>query len=155
MAIALTKAAVRKFQPCDASWSRVSALLPARGKITAAMARDAGCGFDDIVWIASAAARNDKAIERRLRHWMADCAARVLHIYERGYPTDSRVRDAIIVARDFADGKILAAASAAARAAAWDAARDAEKQWQFDLLIAWLSDEEPAPLELTPMKESA
>ena len=82
-------------------------------------------------------------IERELRLFAADCAEHVLWIYERDYPDDSRPRDAIQAARDYADGRIdaaardaaWAAARAAARAAAWaaagaaarDAARDAAR----------------------------
>lgn len=35
-----------------------------------------------------------------------------------------------------------------------DAAWDAEEQWQFDRLIAWLSDDEPADWQL-PERASA
>jgi hypothetical protein len=70
---------------------------------------------------------------RVARHFAADCAERVLPIYEHRYPADERPRRAIEAARMFADGKIDAAARAAAgdaaraaaRAAAWDAARAA------------------------------
>ena len=124
---ALTLAAVRKLAPCEGSYRRVSAILPKRGKIDAQQAVEAGCNLDDLVWVASAAARRDKEIERRVRHWIADCAVRVLHIYERDYPSDMRVRGAIIAARQFADGQIDAAARAAAMAAAWDATRDAAR----------------------------
>jgi hypothetical protein len=144
---ALTLAAVRKLGPCERSYLRVSAILPKRGKITARDAVEAGCNLDDLVWITSAVARNDKETERRLRHWLADCAARVLHIYERDYPNDVRVRGAIVAARQFADGQIGAAAWAAAWdaaraaswAAAWDAARDAARDaaWDAARNAAW------------------
>lgn len=52
-------------------------------KITAAQARKAGIPFDDILWAASSLARKDEDVERRLRFFMADCAAHVLHIYEK------------------------------------------------------------------------
>jgi hypothetical protein len=55
----------------------------------------------------------------------ADCAEHVLPIFERKHPKDQRPRLAIKAARDFANGKIDAAAWAAARDAAGDAARDA------------------------------
>jgi len=214
---AITIGQLDKLSPCSTDGKRVRAALravdstPGRA-FSAADARAAGCTFEDIVWVASAVALNDKAVKRRLRRWMADCAARVLHIYERDYPTDTRVRDAIQAARDFTDGKIdyaardaardaawaaaraaawaaardaaWAAARDAARDAAWDAARDAawdaardaardaawdaawdaardaawdaawaaEEAWQFDRLVAWLSDPEPAPLLLETTK---
>jgi len=74
-----------------------------------------------LVWAPSALARHDKDVERRLRLWMADCAARVLHIYERA-ETSEAPRNAIIAARQFARGEIDDAAWAAARDAAWGAA---------------------------------
>ena len=68
--------------------------------------------------------------ERTARLFACDCAERVLPIYERDYPGDMRPRDAIAVARRFANGEATsrelcaaeAAAGDAARAAAWDAA---------------------------------
>jgi hypothetical protein len=183
MALCLTIAELDKLRPCRLEGPRVRALLrklnnDAAHCFTAAEAQAAGCTLDDLVWAASAVARTDPEVERRLRHWIADCAARVLHIYERHYPNDSRPRDAIKAARHFADGKISAAARAAAwdaawaaawaardaaRAAAWDAARaaawaardaarasawDAEEQFQFDRLILWLAPVPPKPLRL-------
>jgi len=103
--------------------------------------------------------RWDDATERL---FAADCAARVLHLYERKYSADTRPRDAIVAARAFARGEIGAAARAAAwaaagaaagdaaRAAAWAAARAAagaaaraaaeaaERAWQNDRLLAYL-----------------
>jgi hypothetical protein len=214
----ITIAQLNKLSPCAESGRRVRAALRKfnadKGHcFTAAEAREAGCTFEDVVWAASAASLNDKGLERRLRHWMADCAARVLHIYERERPEDMRVRAAIQAAHDFADGRSDAAARAAAWAAAGDAARDAaraaawaaaraaawaaagdaawaaaraaawdaawaaaraaardaagdaaraaaraaaggaEEQWQFDQLIAWLSDPEPEPLALPALPE--
>lgn len=104
-------------------------------KIDAAKAKSAGVTFDDLVWVAAALSLEDEDIERRLRLWMADCAARVLHVYEKQAPTDMRVRQAIIVSRQFARGEVTDAA--------WDAAWDAEETWQFDHLVLWLSDDEP------------
>ena len=96
--------------------------------------------------------------DRTARLFAADCAERVLPIYERQQPVDERPRRAIEVARRFANGDATRdelnaagdaawaaardAARAAARAAAWDAAWaaardaardaawDAERQWQ-------------------------
>ena len=61
-----------------------------------------------------------------LRLFAADCAESVLHIFESEYPDDKRPRLAIHAARDFANGltghAASAAASEAARTAAWGAA---------------------------------
>ena len=129
----ITLAQLSRMDACVGSRERVRALLkavdPAKGRVfTAADAKAAGCTLDDVCWAASAVARKDKAVERKLRHWIADCAARVLHI-----ANDPRSTAAVIAARDYAEGRITArqldaardAAWAAARAAAWAAARAA------------------------------
>ena len=67
------------------------------------------------------------------RLFAADCAERVLPIYEEEYPGEDAPRKAIQAARDFACGKInkkqleeaMDAARAGARAAAWAGARAA------------------------------
>ena len=79
---------------------------------------------------------------RVARLFEADCAERVLPIFEREYPTDDRPRKAIAAARAFARGEIDAAARDAAGAAAWAAARAAagaaERRWQTRRLLAYL-----------------
>ena len=134
MPLALTYDEVKALEPCSDSWGRVSKLLGGKtgwnGKrIDAATARAAGCSLDDLVWVASAVARSDADVERRLRLWMADCAARVLHIYEM-LETSDAPRNAIIAARAFARGEI----DNAAWDAAWDAASDAQ-QAQFIKMV--------------------
>lgn len=81
-------------------------------------------------------------IDRELRLFACDCAERVLHIYERDN-TSKAPRQAIEVARRFANGKAtkkeLDAAGDAAGDAAWDAARAAEVKWQrqhFDKMFS-------------------
>lgn len=115
----LTYDQLKALSPCPKAFRRVTKLMgSARWETTAAYARRAGATFDDVRWAASAIARSNPDVERRVRLWLADCAAHVLKIYERGYPNDDRPRNAIIAARHFARGKIRAAASDAARAAA-------------------------------------
>ena len=88
-------------------------------------------GVDDCLWSLRAVDHPDR--DRISRYIACDCADAVLYIYERDYPNDNRPRLAIQAGRDFADGKITAAARdaawaaarAAAGAAAWAAARDA------------------------------
>ena len=67
--------------------------------------------------------------ERTARLFAADCAERVLPIFEAAQPGDPRPRVAVETARLFAVGMAsdaeMAAAWAAAGDAAWDAARDA------------------------------
>ena len=59
--------------------------------------------------------RLDSWNERTARLFAADCAERVLPIFEKAYPNDDRPRKAIEAGRAFARGEI----GAAARAAAW------------------------------------
>ena len=81
--------------------------------------------------------------ERSARLFAAECAERVLPIFERERLGDGRPRLAISAARAFACGEIYAAArdaagaaaGAAAWAAAWDAAGAAERAWQGARLI--------------------
>jgi hypothetical protein len=122
---------------CAQSRARVRKLLkavdPDMARIfTAADAKAAGCTLDDVCWAASRVARNDAAVERKLRHWEADCAAR-----------------AVVAARDYAEGRILEQQLDAA----WAAARDAEEAWQFDRICAWLSDDEPQPWPIPELKQ--
>lgn len=84
--------------------------------------------------------------DRATRLFAADCAERVLHLYEQEYPDDSRPRDAIVAARAFANGEIDEEQLAAAQAAAWAAARAAataaawaaEREWQTERLRWYL-----------------
>ena len=59
---------------------------------------------------------------KTLRLYAADCAERVVSLYEKDYPTDTRPRKAIQAARDFANGKITAEELNAAANAAYAAA---------------------------------
>lgn len=125
--------------PCKEELRRVVRKLGGPKKwngkqITAARAREAGVSFDNILWTASALARGDQDIERRLRLWMADCAARVLHIYEKTEPSEAP-RKAIIAARQYARGEIGADARAEAWGEAFDAACDAD--WASARVAAW------------------
>ena len=65
--------------------------------------------------------------DRVARLFAADCAERVLPLFEAQCPGDDRPRLAIQAARAYANGEIDAAAWAAARAAAWAAARYAAR----------------------------
>ena len=64
--------------------------------------------------------------ERVARLFVADCAERVLPIFEAQYPDDDRPRIAIEIARQFAMGAVDDAARAAAGDAAWAAAAEAD-----------------------------
>ncbi len=66
------------------------------------------------------------AQHRLLAAWAADCAQRVLPLFERARPDDGRPRRAIAQARAWARGEISVAAARAAASAAHAAARDAD-----------------------------
>lgn len=78
---------------------------------------------DWLLWLLVAVGYDD----RTMRHIACDCAEGVLPIYERAYPGDRRPRDAIAVARRYADGEATEEEMVAAGAAAWDAARAAAR----------------------------
>ena len=63
--------------------------------------------------------------EKTARLFAADCAEKVLPIYEEKYPDDDRPRKAVKVARDYANGKIKKAAMAVVCSAAYSAAHSA------------------------------
>jgi hypothetical protein len=60
--------------------------------------------------------------DKNLRLYAADCAKRILGLYEKQYPKDDRPRKAIQATRDFAYGLITKDAAYAAAAAAYVAA---------------------------------
>ena len=147
----VTYAEVKALHPCETGLKSAARKLGGvkawNAKATSfADLRAAGVPFDDLVWLASAMAQENQDIERRLRLWTADCAARVLHIYEKTDKSPAP-RAAIVAARQFARGEI----SDAARAAAWAA----EEAWQIDRFVARISNDEPEdwPLPSPPPAE--
>jgi hypothetical protein len=123
----LTYRQVQALSPCEEDFARVAALMGGEDKwgdtpITASQARELGVTFDDILWVATNRSLTDTDVDRRLLFWKADCAARVLHLFERECPADARPRTAIVANRAYARGEISAAAYAAARHEAWEAA---------------------------------
>ncbi|HUW14482.1 MAG TPA: hypothetical protein VM537_32475, partial [Anaerolineae bacterium] len=99
---------------------------------------------DKLVWQAARLVRRvTRWNEQTARLFAADCAERVLAMFERDMPSDDRPRRAIEATRVFADGRItidsLAAACAAARAAAWAATGAAARAaaWAAAGAAAW------------------
>jgi len=141
---AMTYAELKSLNPCADEFASVTAILGDENSwdgrlITATEARAAGVSMDQVIWAASALARKNSEIERRLQHWGCDCAARVLAIFEKQFPGDGRPRAAIEAGRHFADGLIGAAEWAAARNAAEDAARisPCDAAWSAARAAAW------------------
>ena len=94
---------------------------------------------DWMLWLAEN--RGVELDESKLRLFACDCAEQALPLYERDYPDDKRPRQAIAVARRFANGEAtreeLAAAWDAAKAAAWAAAWAAGDAAKAAAWAAW------------------
>jgi len=130
---------IRAHDPCASGWQK---LLTSLGKSKADdepldFARIlASNGLNDALWALRAVIpEHEKDRDRLARLFAADCAESVLHLYESKYPDDKRPRNAIVAARQFANGEITAAARAAASDAARAAARDAA--WAAAWAAAW------------------
>lgn len=102
--------------------------------------------------------------ERTQRLYAADCAERVLPNYEQLVPGDTRVRDAITVARAFARGEIKvdalltarSAAESAAESAAWSVGSAAwSAAWAATESAAWSVAESAAWAATESVAESA
>ena len=93
-----------------------------------------------VVREARATKRLDTWNDRTARLFACDCAEHVLHLFEKQYPNDKRPREAIEVARQYANGEAtkdeLKAARVAARVAARAAAGDAAWRKQDKRLTA-------------------
>jgi hypothetical protein len=120
MRIYTTLNRIRQAEPCHKGWTKLLTFLNKTSSddepldlLTILESN----GVQDCLWAFQCTDDNESIY----MHMAADFAESVLHIFEADYPNDNRPRLAIQAARDFADGKI----SAAAGDAAWDAARDA------------------------------
>lgn len=115
--------AIREHTPCEDSWK---ALLLSLNKTEAddeplplRHILDT-LEIEDAIW----SLRSLEGADREIRLFSCDCAERVLHLYEGQYPDDMRPRQAIEVARRYANGEATDEELTAARDAA-DAAGDA------------------------------
>ena len=119
---------VRALRPCESGLRSAAKQLGGVAAWNAKAAtiadlRAAGVPYVDLIWLASALAKDSDDAKRRLRLWLADCAAHVLYIYERKGKSNAP-RKAIIAARARARGEISAAAAADAAADATAGGRD-------------------------------
>lgn len=103
MTLATSIAQIRALGPCATGYRFALTGLPKEGEVTAAQAREAGVSMEDICWYLSIEALHDPEIRRRLQHWKADCAARVLRVFEEVYFEDDRPAAAISATRSNAD----------------------------------------------------
>jgi hypothetical protein len=100
-------------------------------------------GLDDTLWALRAVPDGQASLRDFIaRIFAASCAEHVLHFYEDKYPTDKRILICIESACLYAHGDISYEELAAARDAAWAAARaaawDAETDWQRALFAKLL-----------------
>ena len=109
-AFALPLSTIDAMLPPEEDWLPIRARLASSGKLTntfnARDAIEAGCSLHHLAFAASQVARHDPEVGRRIREWMADCAARVVSLFEKEQPSDTRVRHAVAAARSFASGAI-------------------------------------------------
>lgn len=131
---------IRKHNPCEDSWKKLlSSLnkteaddepLPLRYILDT-------LGVEDAIW----ALQSIEGADREIRLFACDCADRVLPMCEAKYPDDTRPRNAIEVARRYANGEAteqeLAAAYDAAGAAARLAAGAARAAARAAVADAW------------------
>ena len=121
--------AIRSHSPCVEGWSKLLAFLgktKADDELLSILTVLESNGLDDALWCLRAVTGHD----RDIRLYAVWCARQVQHLM-----TDQRSINALDVAERFANeqttvGELAAArdaAWAAARAAAWDAAWDAQK----------------------------
>lgn len=106
MTLATSVSKIRALGPCAGGYRFALGKLADKEEVSAAEARKAGCSFEDMAWYLSVQARNDAEIDRRLRMWKADVAARVLPVFEMAFPEETCARDAIVAARAYAAGEI-------------------------------------------------
>ena len=123
-----TLAQIRRHDPCASGWRKLITHLgadyPEDKPISLATILKSN-GWRDAVW----ALRSVNEVDRDARLFACDCAELVLPKFEARYPEDRRPRQAIEVARRFADGlatpeESQAAAAASAAAAYYAAAAD-------------------------------
>ncbi len=172
-----TIAQLQKLDPCKELWGPAQAKLRAYrngGDIayTVADARAAGVPLLDTLWAIDRI--NDGDLDRKIRLFLCDCAAHVLHLFEDRLPKDDRPRKCIEFCRAnpeaaeaaraaWAAGAAEAAEAAWAAWAAWAteateaaeasrAAEAAEREWQYERLELWFSDNEPEPWPLPEKK---
>ena len=129
--ITTTLAKIREHKPCRLGWAKLHKSLGGiksyglHTPVKFSQIAESN-GLEDAVWCLRSICPEH---EKEVRLFAADCAESVLHLYEKEHE-DTRPRDAIQAARDFANGLIdddfRAAACSAARDTAWYAAWSAE-----------------------------
>jgi len=137
--ITTTLAEIRKHQPCKDGWIKLCKNLGGirkYGKNTPVTFQQIyeSNGYDDALWCLRT---TDKKHPNLWRHFAVDCAKQVEHLMK-----DKRSRNALFVARNYAEGQATAEELYAARAAAEAAARAAV--WAAAEAAAWCAAEAAA-----------
>ena len=122
---------IREHGPCESGWRKLLKHLGEThgndDRIDFAAILESN-GLDDALWALRAVLPEQEADRDRLaRLFACDCVETALQYWEKEFPDDRRPHEAIAVSRRFAVGEATDEELAAARAAAWDAARDAAK----------------------------
>ena len=130
MILSTTFAKLKEFGACESGYKKLATHLGGITKygrdkpINLLTILDSN-GIEDCLWALRAAIESDR--DKIARMFACDCAEAVLPIFESEKPDDPRPRKAIQTARDYAVGLATQEQLAAARVAAWDAARDAAR----------------------------
>ncbi len=125
MKLATTLAILRRHSPCTQRWEKLLRHLgkgfPADKHIAFEAILESN-GLDDAMWaLRGVLPEQEGGRDRLARLFACECAESVLSLFERKFPNDNRPREAIRVARAFAEGKASGEELAAAVAAAGDA----------------------------------
>ena len=135
---------VMAWKPCGQyTREEVKNLFGRRRKLSGFQIASLKIPADDAAWVVL---KHGFLSDKALRHFACDCAERVLPLFKEERPDDKRPRQAIEMARRFAEGfatmEELSAAGAAAGAAARAAAGAAAWDWQIKRLRWYLKKEE-------------
>lgn len=92
---------IRTLNPCEEGIENFETQYPNfEGTIVDILKLD-NVPFDDKVWLAT------KVVDlKTLQLWSVECAESVLHIYEKEFPNDKRVRECLEVTRKVINGEL-------------------------------------------------
>jgi len=117
---------IRKHSPCEDGWVKLNKFLgsdygkDASVKFSQILESN---GLDDALWCLRSICPEH---EKEVRLFAVDCAERVLPIYEKKYPNDSRVRDCIEATKKYLNDEITLEELRVFRVAAYAAAYAAD-----------------------------
>lgn len=129
MKFTTTLAILREHQPCPERWGKLLRHLgkdyPTDKPIDFSTIIESN-GLEDALWgLRGVMPEQEKDRDRLARLFACECAEAIISNFEKEYPEDKRPREALICARQFANGERSSAEMGAARSAAWSAASSA------------------------------